>query len=247
MTNPTRRQFMRIAGLAGTGAFGLSSFFVPVNAQDKPTTQPTLIERPQFEIVVPERYRNVKTLGDLIGKERVCLIPPDRNDKEAMAKNAEEREKYLITTRAGISSKDKQLCSFALYANYNGDKGEVNEAGTQIMGVVDLRGVSGISGAYFERHAPISHALKYAAATGQIPMHVYVTETAAGRLIESDVFKQNMLANFSPTFPATVLPNDSEQAKFLRREPCKTGIHEFFPIDCGTRYEFIEPRFIPKR
>jgi len=242
MTNLTRRQFMRIAGLAGTGAI-LSSFFA-FTVRDTFTKQPTVIERPQFEIVVPERYRDVKTLGDLIGKERVCPIPPNRNDEEAMAKYAEEREKYLVTTRASIGEK---LAYFALYANYPGDKGEVNEGGAHIMGVTDLRCVSGISKPYFEKRAPISHALKYTAATGQMPMHVYITKTAADRLKKSALFRQNMLANFSPDLPATVLPNDSEQAKLLRWEPCKTGIHEFLPKECGERYEFVEPRFIPRR
>jgi len=241
MVNPTRRQV-----LAGLGALGLASFLAPITAQNKTTTQPALIERPQLKIVVPERYRNVKTLGDLTGEGIVCLIPPDRNNEEAMTKFRAEQEKYHITTRASFLNDGKKLDYFVLYVNYAGDKEEVTVPGAQIVGVTDLRGVSGISEAYFERHSPISHLLKYTTATGQMPMHVYLTETAADRLEKSALFRQIMIATISPTLPATVLPDNSEQAKLLRNEPCNTGIHEFFPKEPTQNYEFREPMFIPK-
>lgn len=239
----TRRGFIAGSALAGAALFA-SSFSAP-----QQTVPAAIMKRFPFEVSVPERYTDIRKLGDLIGEGVVCLVPPNRNDKEAMEKFAAEQERFYVTTRATLANDangdHKKLTYLGLYVNYGGDKGEVAVPGAHILGVTDLRGVSGISEAYFERHAPVSYMLKYGAATGHIPMHVYLTETAADRLRGSLLFRQNLMAHLSPTLPVTVLSNNSEQARFMRNEPCKTGLHEFFPENPSYNFRFNEKIFVP--
>lgn len=239
---PTRRQL-----LAGGAAVLGTALFVPyLDGDANSTTHPSQrIEFPCIQVPISEKYSHIKTLGDLAGEERVCLMPPDREDPEDIKNFLEERERAFIKTRSGFQTRGNSPNEELRYLEFKAQYGAEDK--TQIMGVADLRGIDGLSEAY-NNGAPLSHLVRYTAATGDFPMHILLTETAAnyasGKERENMLFKQNLIQTFSPKIPVTVVPNNSEAAKLIRNEPCRTGIHEFFPREKPSqRYKFTPPAF----